>query len=565
MTILMGNRNYITAEETVTLPPEFHTIASKRIRELILRYCFTAIEQIKSSKYIFFPQIRIITPTTTHHDNDTIDVFVYKIDKTNKSIVPYKCAHLLKDHRYKFSFDDGSFTRQYTMNERPFYHISTELNEIIVKWRNAIDTNEEQSMHIALSKKFDWSISEQNMLSISANICRHTSSLIYFPIPISGFYDNIQKLQNYDENYKKEKYFMGTRFKHREYGQCYNGELSIETCKWRNHINHNSGDERDAADDDDTISNNGLIYMGNGQCGILDDITKTCLEYPFANLPYTNKSFNGNVNNDNDEDDNKKYWKCLPQFPYKREEMCSSNEIFNIDTTKCDKIDLCANKANDKYAIPHHMVHLFPHESYIECINGKTIIKDCAVQYRNGKLTMTKNRCVHPLCIHDTNKISFLWEENLNKDGIIKRFPSDAIICKDGLIHMASSDPVITNNGSSVSTAKRPLLRKVIERVNKTIDHKSDDTLNISLAESIIEYDLPTFTYVMNDELNVVSIKNVDTFRDAPQLFENERRIPVKRIVFDVQKNTQQAFVYIDDNLTTGVNEDLVVRYEAYK
>lgn len=487
---------------------DFDSIVSKSKRSLIVKYCKSIVNTTKHKNFLYFPYI----PVNIKSKKINIFKIIFNEDNTF-TILPHSYIKLLNDNfnEIKFSFEDGKFKYVKKLQQQHEYKIELRAYELKIKFENegVFHTN-----NILLNKNFQWSSNDMIPNGLDQSVCNQISGITNtFPIPISGIVDNnnISTLIQNDSLFANKHQFagygkFGSKFNSYEYGECQNNTMNIKHCQ------QNS------------------IYAGNGRCAQLYEPLKTCLEFPQAILKHYS--------------DKNKFFKCLNKFPFFKEHICPPNQIYNNRLMKCQFINLCETNSNETIIIPKKLKSLFAPESYIECFHGQSIIRNCADKYVLGKLAESGNRCCDIECINDFNSESVIDIYVTDQQSFIKKYPGDIKICKGGQF-------ILTR------FYQRPHLRKVREIVqkNKRQKLKIQENFQIDIGEGEIEYDLPTFIYTIGEDKKIVK-KTLQTFRDAPELFFT-RKFPVH---FMNENREKQLFMYIDDNLYSHVNDDLICR-----
>lgn len=476
--------------------PNFDTLITKEKEYLIAKYCKSLKIKLKNKKYVYFPYINV----AVHSQN----ILVYKIffNENTYEIIPFKAITLPRNNeKFKFCFDKGTLEYIENLQDMNQYKVENNFNELRIKF---IQNKDFHITSIKLNENFLW-------LNNLNDICKKTDKT--FPIPISEIIDktNISTLVLNDSLFAKKKQVagygkFGSKFKYNQYGDCRAKKFQLKFCP------------------------NNSVYTGKGQCIELNVPIKTCLEFPQALLKHPSN--------------NNKYLKCLRKYPFYKEKLCPVNYIFDIKNMKCSFVDLCTTSFNRKIAIPENLKSAFPKESYIECINGQAITRNCSNKFLFSKLSESGDRCCDIECIENMNIVSLINIKNDNPQSFIRSYPGHIKICKHGELVLSEFH-------------QKPILRKVREAVIKNEVQKINvDKLELKIIKGEIEYELPTFIYTINDRKKVEK-KYLQSFRDAPELFF-VRKIPVNSI------NTKEKniYVYIDDNVHTHINEDLIYREE---
>lgn len=495
LTFLNLNDNYHEK-----LPPMFDSLVNKQKQLFIVQIC-KAISRnsTKTKNVLYFPYVSINAP----YDK----VAVYKITflpHESFRITPQKFINFpTEPTTCTFSFETGEFIITQSLDKKRLYKLENTANEIKVKWR--LDDGIYDVVSIRLHDNFQW-LSENSKTDLDKiNVCKYvtgTASGSTFPIPVSKIVDksDIVDIIKQDSMFAVKKEFagygiFGSKFKYNEYGECSGKQYERKFCP------------------------KNTVYAGNGLCAELDNVTKTCLEFPKAIIKHTSSTL--------------KFFKCRNTFPFYKERSCPPNKFFDAEQLKCVQVNVCKHTANGNIAVPPELKASYPTESYIECINENPVIRDCRDKFPNGKLSARGDLCCDIECGDSFDRAWLIQIENLTKNALIEKFPGDYKACDGGRLRR-----------NIFIDDTRPILRTVKERIRK-----HDDT-----DDSIIEYDLPTFIYTL-DDVRGVEKKYLYTFRDAPDLF-TIRQIPVR----SMKRERGHRYVYIDDNINTTTDDDLLCR-----
>lgn len=489
--------------------PNFNVLACSESQKLIIKYCRLLLGKKIRSSHIYFPYIAI----------NSKRAFVYKIsfmDNETFHISSHSVIDLpdANDDTIQFIFEKGVFKRNKCLKNYKQFKLETISNTIKIKQQ---ENNKFEIITITLNKHLQSFVNEKPSTEdyASTDICNGIKhDICHFPIPVSGIINknNILTLLQHDSVLSEKKHFagygkIGSKFNSNEYGECINNKFYLKQCS-KNHI-----------------------YVGTGNCVKLEEPVKTCLEFPQAILKHPS--------------DKNKYFKCTQSFPYHQEKTCPVSYIYDVYKQKCLLINLCKTKSNTKLAIPVKLKRHFPEESFIECIGGEFHIRNCAEKFVNGKLAERGFKCCDIECCEKFDETSLIDIHVEDTQSFIRKYPGKIKICVGGLLKLSHY-------------YQEPVLRKVREPISKNNIHKIEfDKVNFNINEAIIEYDLPTFIYFI-DENKQITKKYLQTFRDAPEIFQT-RKFPVTSIN---GKNTKdkKMYVYIEDNLNT---DELVYRSES--
>lgn len=485
---------------------DFPTINEQQ-KILIGTYCRKLIAKSQNKKFIFIPYIAV----------NSNKVYIFKVvflaNEDTYHFVFEKCIDIPTE-KCRFVFEDGSFVPFVPNGMKKNYRVEMNSNQLKIKHEA---NNIPSHVTISLNHNYLW------LDEWSLNVCRHIphANNKPFPLPITRIVNkaNITSLLHNDDLFAREKQFagygtMGSKYNSNEYGVCVDGRLTIRKCPVQ------------------------TVYAGNGQCAILDDIQKTCLEFPQATLRHPTNTT--------------QYFKCITTFPFYAEKYCPATKVYDTKLMRCSEANLCAHMSNSKLAIPTMLLSNYPQESFIECVNGQSVIRKCTDKFVHGKLAATRDGCCDIECMDAFDKSTIIQLTNDDKNSFIHQYPGAVRICKGGILQP--------------TTNTRPIIRMVKEAVFKKQQKviTIDNTFHMNVHDAVIEYDLPTFIYIVDSDNTIVK-KYLTTFRDAPQLFTVEK-FPVKTLstngdTIDNKKHTA-VNVYITDNLNTALDDDLICREE---